>query len=64
MRPIREKPHRLPDVFYHGQKCVAFTACESENLRQPLLANDAIHAMVRETLATAANLHRCTVPVY
>ena len=62
VRPIREKPHRLPDVFYHGQKRVAFTACE--NRPQPLLANDAIHAMVCETLADAAARHGCTVPMY
>ena len=62
MRPIREKPHRLPDAYYVGQKCVAFTACE--NRRQRRLANDEIHAMVRDTLANATTMHGCTVPVY
>lgn len=59
---MREKPHRLPDIHYVGRKCVAFTACELN--RKPLLANDAIHAMVRETLSNAAKQYGCTVPVY
>lgn len=62
VRMIRERPHRLPDVMYHGQKCVAFTACEIH--RRPQLTSDVIHDMVRESLAAAADQFGCTVPVY
>jgi REP element-mobilizing transposase RayT len=61
MQP-RRKPHRLPDEHYHGQICVAFTPCEQH--RKPELANDLIHAAMRDRLARAATKHNCTVPIY
>ena len=62
MRYVRAHPHRLPDAAYHGRKCVAFTACEAS--RRPLLADDAVFAMVREALTEAAERFGCSVPVF
>ena len=61
MRPIRARPHRLPDAAYHGRKCVSCTACEA--MRQPRLADETIFAMVRAALAEAAERFGCTVPI-
>ena len=62
MNPIREKPHRLPDVHYHGRKCVAFTAVEAK--RRPRFATPEIHDAVREALLSAGERHGCLVPIY
>lgn len=62
MKPVRAKPHRLPDAAYHGRKAVAFTACETS--RRPGFADGEIFGMVRETLAEAAERHGCSVPIF
>ncbi len=62
MRAIREKKHRLPDVMYHGRKCIAFTATEAA--RRSCLAREDIHQAMRESLTSASVRHASLVPVY
>jgi REP element-mobilizing transposase RayT len=62
VKPIRARPHRLPEAAYLGRKCVAFTVCEIE--RQPCLTSEDVFQMVRQTLTDASGRYGCSVPIF
>jgi REP element-mobilizing transposase RayT len=62
---IKEKSHRLPKEFYHGEVTVAFTLCLRGNvesgsiLREPEIMNN-----FTDILASVITNTGCIVPVY
>lgn len=62
MTTIREKKHRLPDVFYEGCCSVAFTACVL--FRRRAFVSELMFNEVETRLIESCVQHRCSADVY
>ena len=60
-KPIREKPHRLPEEYYIG-RYVDFTVSTSP--RVSILTQENIYPALEELLIEAAQYYRCELAIY
>lgn len=62
MRPIRERPHRLPAAVYVGQRAVAFTACVCTHVH--LFVDAETVGVMDGLLREAAEHYHCAIVIY
>jgi len=62
MEPIRERPHRLPDSHYVGQKAVVFTVC-TDGRRNGLHRPDIAEPLI-ELFEKSLTDHNCRCAIY
>lgn len=62
MKPVREKPHRLPEAAYYGTVAVSFTACVKH--RMNLFTTSTVVDAFVEILRMESADHKSEVAIY